>query len=68
MAKTKGIQLSDQTAGNLINYLQRFPADAKVTIWHDYKTYDAQISCNFEHQQETKTAMLMTGVILNTTA
>ena len=59
------ICLNDQTTENLIKYLQRFPKGAKVEIWHDYKTYDCQICCNFEHQQDTKTAMVMTGTIIN---
>jgi hypothetical protein len=61
MKKTKTICLNQQTAANLIAYLQTFPPEAKVTIWHDYKTYDCQICCNTEHQQKTQTAMLMLG-------
>ena len=64
----KGICLNNQTTGNLITYLQRFPKNAKVTIWHDYKTYDCQICCNFEHQKETKTAMLMLGFVVDSEA
>ncbi len=56
-----GVRLNKQTAGNLIDYLQEFPFDAEVTIWHDYNTYDCQICCNFEHQHETNTVMLMLG-------
>ena len=64
----KGICLNVQTAGNLITYLRRFPKDAKVEIWHDYKTYDCTICCNFEHQQKRKTVMVMTGSIINSQA
>lgn len=56
-----GIRLNKQTVGNLMDYLQEFDSDAKVTIWHDYKTFDCQICCNFEHQHETSTVNIMLG-------
>ncbi len=56
-----GVCLNNQTAANLIKYLQEFPPTAKVEIWSDYKSYDCQICCNFEHQAETQTVMLMLG-------
>ena len=74
MAKTKTrtkvevpgeVCLNNQTAANLIKYLQTFPPDAKVEIWSDYQSYDCQICCNFEHQVETKTVMLMLGNFLH---
>ncbi len=69
MAKTVEVPgdvcLNDQTAANLIKYLQTFPPDAKVEIWSDCKSYDCQICCNFEHQAETKTAMLMPGAFIH---
>lgn len=55
-----GARLNKQDSGKLIDYLQEFP-DAKVVIWHDYAMYDCQICCNFEHQHETNTVMLMLG-------
>lgn len=61
----EGVRLNHQTAENLIAYLSRFPAKAKITIWHEYKTYDCQICCNFEHQAKTKTVNLMTGCVVD---
>lgn len=61
----KGICLNNQTVGNMRKYLKDFPDDAKITIWHDYKTFDCQICCNFERQKETSTVMLMLGSIFN---
>ena len=63
--KDESISLNDQTVGNFVEYLQKFPDDAKITIWHDYKTYDCQICCNFEHQAEKNTLQVMTGGIIN---
>lgn len=57
----QSVCLNNQTVENLIKYLQRFPADAKVQIWHDYKDYDCNICCNTEHQIETNTVQLMLG-------
>ena len=57
----QSICLNNQTAGNLIRYLQEFPADAKVTIWHSYKEYDCVICCNDKHQKEENKAQLMLG-------
>lgn len=53
--------LNNQKVGNLIKYLQRFPADAVVTVWHDYKEFDCQICCNTEHQIDTNNVQLMLG-------
>ncbi len=63
-----GICLNNQTAGNLIKYLQTFPADAHVVITAvdsagDDRNYDAQIACNFEHQEKTQTVQLLLGFI-----
>ena len=56
-----GIQLNKQTVGNLIDFLQEFPADAKVVLWLDYAEYDCVIACNFVHQHETNKVMLIQG-------
>ena len=64
----RGICLNNQTTTNLIKYLKQFPKDSKVTIWHDYKTFDCQICCNFEHQDKTKTAQLMLGLVIDSEA
>jgi len=61
-----GICLNNQTVDNLIKYLQQYPDNARVTIWHDYKTFDCQICCNFEHQKKTNTVQVMTGTLIGT--
>ncbi len=61
LSELYSVCLNNQTTGNLIKYLQGFPDDAKITIWHNYKTYDCQICCNFEHQQKQNTVQVMTG-------
>ena len=63
-----GICLNNQSAGNLIKYLQHFPADARVVITAadregNYQNYDAQIACNFEHQEKTQTVQLVLGFV-----
>ena len=59
-----GICLNNQRVGNLIKYLKGFPPEAKVEIWHDNKSHDCQICCNFEHQKEKLTVQLMLGTFL----
>lgn len=59
--KLDGIRLNDQTADNLIEHLQHFRKDAKVTIWYDYKEYDCRICCNFDHQLDVNKVQLMLG-------
>lgn len=56
------------TAGQLIEYLQGFEKDAKVRIWHDYKTYQCQVACNFDHQWEINTVLLLLGFVDNPNA
>ena len=64
--RTDGISLNHQTVGNLTKYLQMFPADAKVVIHNtdrtgDYRIFDCQIACNFDHQKENNLVQLMPG-------
>ena len=58
----KGIYLNNQTTTNLIQYLNQFPPGSPVKISHDFKNWDCQIACNFEHQRKTKTAQLILGL------
>ena len=65
-----GICLNHQTAGNLIKYLQTFPADAKVVIHSvdrtgDFRNFDCQIGCNFEYQQENNLVQFILGFTEN---
>jgi len=63
--KRDSVCLNDQTVGNLKKYLNRFPDDAKVYIWHDYKNWDAVICCNFEHQEADNIVQIMLGQFIS---
>jgi len=65
----EGVTLTNQTAGNLKKYLERFPSDARVVI-HDtdrggsYHLYDCVIGCNFEYQENNKTVIFACGFVV----
>lgn len=61
----ESICLNNQTTTNLIQYLRQFPPGSPVKISHDYKNWDCQIACNFEHQKETGIAQLMLGLFID---
>lgn len=68
--KREIICLNMQTAGNMIKYLQRFPADAKMVIHTTdkngvYRNYDCQIGCNFDYQEEANTVIVFPSIILS---
>ena len=61
----KAIRLNNQTVDNLKKYLDGFPDDAKVMIsgvGTNYKDYDCQIACNFEHQEKENTVQFVLGL------
>ena len=68
----EGICLNHQTVGNLKKYLAQFPDNAKVVIHSadrtgDYRNFDCQIGCNFEHQHQENIVQFILGWMIDGT-